>query len=108
MALDPTIRSSLALPAFCAPMTLVSGPDLAREAAKAGIVAGIPRHNARSREEFEGWLKAIRSDLDRFAGENPGAPIGPLAVNLAGSLPLDETMAELAMFARYGVKIIVS
>src|SRR5436190_719768 len=55
MALPVEIRSLLALPAVCAPMFLVSGPALVREACKAGLVGGLPRQNARSFAEFGGW-----------------------------------------------------
>ncbi len=64
MALDPAIRDSLSLPVICAPMFLVTGPRLVREACKAGLVGGLPRANARTPEEFEAWMRAIRQDLD--------------------------------------------
>jgi nitronate monooxygenase len=43
MALDPELRASLVLPAVCAPMFLVTGPDLVREACKAGLIGALPR-----------------------------------------------------------------
>jgi nitronate monooxygenase len=79
MALPEAVRQGLALPAVCAPMSFVSGPDLAREACKAGIIGAFPRHNAGSTEEFEAWLQAIRRDLD--AHEAQGHTVAPLAVN---------------------------
>jgi nitronate monooxygenase len=108
MTLDPTIREQLVLPAICAPMFLVTGPDLVREACKAGIVGALPRANARSLEMFEGWLKSIRQDLDAYRGENPDTRIGPIAVNLASSLPEDELKANLELCGRYGVEIIIN
>jgi nitronate monooxygenase len=107
MSLDPTVRSSLVLPAICAPMFLVSGPDLVREACKAGLVGGLPRPNARSFEEFESWLAAIHEALARHA-ETSSGPIGPIAVNLATRFPEDELAAHFALCARYGVRIIIS
>jgi nitronate monooxygenase len=108
MPLPLRFRDRLQLPAFCAPMFLVSTPDLVREACKAGIVGGLPRANARSLEQFEGWLAAIRSDLDAYAEDHPQARIGPLAVNLTSRLKPDELHASLAICGRYGVEIIVS
>ena len=64
MALDAKIRDSIVIPAICAPMFLVSGPDLVREACKAGLIGGLPRLNARNIEELESWLADIRRDLD--------------------------------------------
>jgi nitronate monooxygenase len=108
MALDPAIRNQLVLPAICAPMFLVTGPALVREACKAGIAGGLPRQNARSFEQFEGWLEEIRGALDVHQAANPDARIGPLAVNLATRLPEDELKAHLELCRRYGVDIIIS
>src|SRR3546814_12470538 len=81
MALPDRLRDRMLLPAVCAPMFLVSGPDLVEAACRAGIVGALPRANARDIETFEAWLKQIRDRLDRHAAENPGARSGPLAVN---------------------------
>lgn len=108
MSLDPELRSSLCLPAICAPMYQISGPTLAREAARAGIVGGLARQNARSLEEFDSWLHSIREGLDAHSDEHPDAKVGPIAVNLSGRVPADELMANLEACRRYGVKIIVS
>jgi nitronate monooxygenase len=108
MSLDPAIRQNLSLPAICAPMFLVSGPDLVREACKAGIVGALPRQNARSVEQFEGWLAGIRAALDVHRAENPDAKIGPVAVNLATRFDEAELKEHLAICKRYGVEIIIS
>jgi nitronate monooxygenase len=79
MALPDSLKRGLTLPAICAPMSFVSGPELAREACKAGIIGAFPRHNAASTEEFEQWLDDIRRDLDAF--EAQGGVAAPLAVN---------------------------
>lgn len=108
MALDPSIRNRLVLPAVCAPMFLVSKPAMVREACKAGIVGALPRQNARSLDVFESWLKEIREALDRHAEENPGARIGPLAVNLATKLSDEDARLHLEACKRHGVEIIIS
>jgi nitronate monooxygenase len=108
MALDPAIRARLTLPAVCAPMFLVTGPALVREACKAGLIGGIPRQNARTLEQFDGWLTEIRRDLDAYAAENPGARIGPIAVNLAIRMSGEELRRELAVLRKHGVEIVIS
>ncbi|HEV2530433.1 nitronate monooxygenase [Phenylobacterium sp.] len=108
MPLDPKLRASLTLPAICAPMFLVTGPALVREACKAGVIGGLPRQNARSLERFEAWLAEIRADLDRARGEDPAARIAPIAVNLATRMPADELALHLDVCRRYGVEIIIS
>ena len=108
MALDAALRARLTLPAICAPMFLVTGPALVREACKAGVIGGLPRQNARTFETFEQWLKEIQADLERHRAEHPDARIAPIAVNLATRLPADELKAHLEVCRRYGVEIIIS
>src|ERR1700753_4025802 len=108
MSLDPTIRSSLTIPAICAPMFLVTGPALVREACKAGVVGGLPRQNARSIEEFEAWLAEISEALAAQRRERPEARIAPIAVNYPTRMPEDELKANMALCAKYGVEIIIS
>jgi nitronate monooxygenase len=108
MALDPKIRAGLTIPAICAPMFLVTGPALVREACKAGVIGGLPRQNARSIEEFEAWLKAITEALAAHRREHPTARIAPIAVNYPTRMAEDELAANMALCARYGVEIIIS
>jgi nitronate monooxygenase len=104
MPLDAELRASLVLPAVCAPMTMVSGPVLVREACRSGIMGVLPRHNASSREEFESWLAAIRRDLEAHRTRHPRAVIGPLAVNLIARQAGEEIRADVDLCVRYGVK----
>lgn len=106
--LDDRLRQKLTLPAICAPMFLVSGPDLVSAACRAGVVGALPRQNARSIEVFEQWLRQIRSECDEFADQHPEARIGPLAVNLATNFSDDDLTANLALCERYGVDSIIS
>jgi len=108
VALDPFIRDTIVLPAVCAPMFLISNPAMVTAACKAGIVGALPRHNARSFELFEAWLAQIRSDLDRFAEDTPGARIGPVAINLPTRMEPTELTRHLDACQRYGVRLIIS
>lgn len=108
MALDARLAGRLRLPAICAPMFLVSGPDLVREACKAGLMGGLPRHNARTFEQFADWLATISEDLTRHLEEHPGSPVGPMAVNLSTRMPAAELDRHLVLCRRFGVEIIIS
>jgi nitronate monooxygenase len=108
MTLDDRYRQKLTLPAICAPMFLVSGPELVTAACKTGIVGALPRQNARGIEVFENWLREIRTELDAYADQNPDARVGPLAVNLATSFDEHELSTNMALCERYGVEIIIS
>ncbi|RUN78400.1 nitronate monooxygenase [Sphingomonas sp. TF3] len=108
MSLPADIRAQLRLPLVCAPMIGISGPRLVVAACKAGIMAGLPRHNAASFEQFEQWLREIRDALDRHRHAVPAAMIGPLAVNLSTGADAAETARELDLYRRYGVGIVIS
>lgn len=106
MALDDRIRSSVTLPVICAPMFLVSGPDLVREACKAGVMAGLPVQNSRNYEELEIWLRDIREALDRHAAT--GARIGPLSVNFGARFPQDQIPKYFSLCRRHGVEYLIT
>lgn len=108
MALQPEIRNRLTLPAVCAPMTAVSGPELVAEACKAGIVGALPSQNAKRFDEFKGWMAQIADDLKRFADAHPGARVGPLAINLSTAKSEKEIAADMGLCAQYGVKIFIT
>ena len=108
MAVAPEIRDRLSLPAICAPMFMVTGPTLITEACKAGVVGGLPRQNARSFEEFVGWLKQIRTDLDRHADIHPEEKIAPIAVNISRQYGEEEFQRTLDACFAHGVEIFVT
>ncbi len=106
MALDDRLRGTLSLPVICAPMFLVSGPDLVREACKAGVMAGLPVQNTRSFEQLEAWMTDIRASLDRHAAT--GARVGPLAVNFGARFPQDQIARYFGLCQRFGVNYIIT
>jgi nitronate monooxygenase len=108
MSLDSKIRSTLTLPAICAPMFLVSGPALVREACKAGIIGALPRQNARDLETFESWLQHIFEALAIHRDANPRARIAPMAVNLPTRMSQSDLKANMDLCAKYGVELIIS
>lgn len=99
-------RSSLSLPAICAPMFFVTGPDLVREACLAGLVGVIPRHNARTLEQFEGWLEAIQTARKEALARS--VKVGPLVVNVGAKLSTAEITDTLQLAAGYGVETVIS
>lgn len=108
MALAPRIRQQLVLPAFCAPMFLVSTPALLVEACKAGIIAGTNPKNCRSVEQFEAEMLSVRAALDAWQQEHPAARIGPLATNIDLKASPAETTCYLDICRAARVDIIVT
>ncbi|SAL86026.1 2-nitropropane dioxygenase [Caballeronia arvi] len=99
-------RSSLSLPVICAPMFLVTGPDLVREACLAGLVGVIPRHNARNLEQFEGWLEAIQTARKEALARS--VKVGPLVVNVGAKLSASDITDTLQLAGSYGVETVIS
>ena len=108
MALETWVRERLTLPAVCAPMTLVSGPELVAEACKAGVIGALQPTNAGSLEAYEAWMDQISESLKRAADARPQDPIAPLAVNISATKSAAEVEADLAVSLRHGVKIFIS
>lgn len=99
-------RSSLSIPVICAPMFLVTGPSLVREACLAGLVGVLPRHNARTLEQFEEWLDAIQAARKEALAQS--TKVGPLVVNVSAKLAAAELEETLALAGRYGVTTVIS
>jgi nitronate monooxygenase len=108
MPLPADLRASLTLPAFAAPMFLVSGTDLAIACCRAGIVGSLTRNHCRDLAELEQQLKTVREALDRFADANPNRTIGPLCVNISPTFGQDEFREHLEVCRRHGVRIVVT
>ncbi|KRA24669.1 2-nitropropane dioxygenase [Microbacterium sp. Root61] len=107
MALPDRIASRLAIPVICAPMFLISEPQLVVAACKAGVLGSFPRQNTRTREDFEAWLRQIREELDAWT-EATGRVPGPIAVNIPTTLDPADIAADLDVCVRYGVDIIIT
>jgi len=108
MSLGPAIRDRLTLPAVCAPMYTVTGPELVREACAAGVLGVIPRSNAGDDATFAEWLASIGDSLAELAEREPGRRIAPLGVNLRMQLPADTIEKHLSLCERYGVRVIIT
>ena len=71
------LRSRLTLPLICAPMFLVSGPDLVIAACRSGIIGAFPAPNARPVEVLDAWMTRVARELDDAARADPGAGLRP-------------------------------
>ena len=108
MALAQEIRDHLTLPAFAAPMFLVSGVELAIACCQAGVIGSLTRNHCRDDEEMIAQLKAVRAALDRFADAHPDRKIAPLAMNISPNSSPEDFRAQLEACRTYGVRIIVT
>ncbi|CAG9175395.1 nitronate monooxygenase family protein [Cupriavidus respiraculi] len=77
----PPALQGLTLPVISSPMFIVSYPELVLAQCKAGIVGSFPALNARPAELLADWLTQMQEELAGFQAANPGARVGPIAVN---------------------------
>lgn len=108
MSLSPDIRASLTLPVFAAPMFHCSTPALASACCAAGIVGSLTANHCRDLAELERHLAEVGDARARARDAGAAGLIGPLAVNVALSLPADDLRAHIEACARAGARIIVT
>ena len=75
MSIPAPLRERLALPVICAPMFIVSNPDLVIAQCRGGCIGSFPALNARPQEALDTWLTTIQAAL----ADDPKA--APFAVN---------------------------
>lgn len=88
------------LPVFCAPMFLVTGPELVVAACKAGIAGAFPTPNTRTSAELDAWMGEITSKL--------GADDGPWVANLITHSTNARLADDLKLVAEYKPPIVIT
>jgi nitronate monooxygenase len=104
----PAVLHDLTLPVIGSPMFIASGPALVAAQCKAGIVGSFPALNARPAELLDTWLTDLRRELDAHQLANPGAKIGPIAVNQIVHQSNDRLEHDVEVCVRHQVPIIIS
>ncbi|MCA1298566.1 NAD(P)H-dependent flavin oxidoreductase [Stappia indica] len=94
------LLASMRLPVICAPMFLVSGPELVIAAAKAGIGGAFPTTNLRTPAELDEWMGTITQALE------PGD--GPWAANLITHSSNTRLADDLALVAEYKPPLVIT
>jgi nitronate monooxygenase len=81
-------------------MFLVSGLELVRATAKAGMAASFPAPNARSLEELEGWMADLRQNL--------GPTDAPWALNVVAHQSYGRMKDELELIQKYQPPMVIT
>ena len=63
MPIPASLQKGLTLPVICAPMFIVSNPDLVIAQCKSGVIGSFPALNARPKEALDEWLTRIKAAL---------------------------------------------
>ena len=101
------LKARLRLPAFAAPMFLVSGPDLVIEACRGGVIGAFPSLNARPLDTLDQWLKRISATLGEAEREHPGT-VAPWAVNLIVHRSNKRLADDLKLTVQYQAPVVIS
>lgn len=104
----PAVLQHLALPVIASPLFIASSPRLVAAQCKAGIVGSFPALNARPAEQLDVWLSQLRTELHAFAHDNPGKPIGPVAVNQIVHASNDRLTQDITVCVKHQVPIIIT
>ena len=107
MALPPVLQN-LSLPVIASPLFIASGPALVAAQCKAGIVGSFPALNARPAAMLDTWLTDLQAELADYQAANPGAKVGPIAVNQIVHQSNDRLAADVAVCVQHRVPIIIS
>lgn len=100
------VFAALRMPVVCAPMFLVTGPEMVIAACRAGIIGALPAANARPIKVLESWMHSITEALDaaRAAGEGPA----PWAFNLMTHSTNSRLDEELALVSKYRPPVVIT
>jgi nitronate monooxygenase len=91
---------NMRLPVFCAPMFLVSGPDLVVAACQAGIAGAFPTPNTRTSEELDAWMGEITGKL--------GPSDAPWVANLITHSTNARLADDLRLVAEYKPPVVIT
>jgi nitronate monooxygenase len=108
MPLPSLLKDNLSLPIICAPMFLVSTPQLVISACKNGIVGSFPALNIRPQEKLDEWLTEIETELANFKKENPNKKVAPFAVNQVVHPSNSRLMADHELIKKHKVPMVIT
>jgi nitronate monooxygenase len=95
-----SIKSRLHLPAICAPMFLVTGPDMVISACKSGVLGTFPATNARTEDQLVSWLDQISTSVSQADA--------PWALNMITHNSYGRFDAELDLVRQYKPELVIT
>ncbi|MDR2837058.1 MAG: nitronate monooxygenase family protein [Azonexus sp.] len=102
MPIPASLNKNLTLPVICAPMFIISGPELVIAQCQSGLIGSFPALNARPPELLDAWLGQIRAVLDA----DPKA--APFAVNQIIHPSNTRLAADMALCVKHRVPLIIT
>lgn len=100
----PAIFEQLAAPIVCAPLFIVSSPELVIAQCSAGLVGSMPALNARTNAQLDEWLTRINAALAAHAGPRAAAPY---AINQIAHRTNDRLAADTEVIVHHRVPLVI-
>ena len=94
------MKARMKLPVICAPMFLVTGPDMVIAACKSGVMGCFPATNARTEEDLRAWTTQISQAV--------GQDDAPWAMNLITHTSYGRFAAELALVEEFKPSLVIT
>ena len=108
MATTNSTLKDLKLPVICAPMFLLSQPDLVIAQCCAGVCGTFPSLNARPQSELKNWIQRIKKECKEFQEKNPDKTVAPFGVNLVALDSNKRLQQDLEVCIEEKVPIIIT
>ena len=102
MSIPASLNKNLRLPVICAPMFIISNPDLVIAQCKSGVIGSFPALNARPKEVLDDWLIRIKAEL----AADPNA--APFAVNQIIHPSNERLEDDMALCVKHEVPLIIT
>ena len=102
MPIPASLQKGLTLPVICAPMFIVSNPDLVIAQCKSGVIGSFPALNARPKELLDEWLTRIKAEL----ADDPQA--AAFAVNQIIHPSNERLQHDMALCVKHEVPLIIT
>ena len=102
MGIPASLNQNLALPVICAPMFIISNPDLVISQCKGGVIGSFPALNARPKDLLDEWLTRIKAEL----AADPNA--APFAVNQIIHPSNERLEHDMALCVKHEVPLIIT
>lgn len=100
--------NNLALPVISAPMFLVSGPTLVKEACLNGIIGSFPAPNARPIEVLDEWMNQLNEELANEKSKDPSRKIAPWAMNMVVHSTYSRLEDELQLIQKHQPQLVIT
>jgi nitronate monooxygenase len=102
LSIPASLNHNLTLPVICAPMFIISNPDLVIAQCKSGVIGSFPALNARPQHVLDDWLLRIKREL----AADPKA--APFAVNQIIHPSNERLEDDMALCVKHEVPLIIT